>query len=276
VIFLELAAQGIRGVAPAGGRATLRPGYNVVAADGAVLRRLLEALLFPDGKELEPLPRAPGGPANAALRAGLTLIGDDRITYRLVREFGGVAQLHRFDGAKRSFALVAQDLTEIAGVLKGPAGAPSPERFATLLTLSAAELPSKQGGAGSSSSLQTSPRASLSPAQLQKKISDLKVEHAKAKIAEKLQYQQDGLQSRAFKLDETLKAGAKLKEGLERAQADQRALEPVVAVLSRLGDAEAKLAAFEKASSKREEALGRVATEREALEAEEARGAPRR
>ena len=52
---------------PAGGRATLRPGYNVVAADGAALRRLLEALLHPD-------PRDAGGavarPGRARHRAG--------------------------------------------------------------------------------------------------------------------------------------------------------------------------------------------------------------
>jgi hypothetical protein len=274
VILLEFAAQGVRGVAPTGGRATLRPGYNVVAADGAVLRRLLDALLFPDARDAEPLPRAPGGPANAALRAGLTLIGNDRITYRLVRDFGGASQLHRFDPEKRSFALVAQELPEIAGVLRSAGGAPTQARFATLLSLSAADLPSKQGAGGASSAPQAAPRSSLSPAQLQKKIADLKAELVKAKVAEKLQVQQDGLQSRIFKLDETLKAGAKLKEGLAKARADRDGLEPVAAVLARLGDADAKLQAFEKAASKREEALGRVTSEREAIEVEEAHGAP--
>jgi hypothetical protein len=274
VILLEFAAQGIRGVAPAGGRATLRPGYNVVAADGAVLRRLLEALLFPDSSDGASLPRAPGGPANAALRAGLTLIGDDRITYRLVREFGGASQLHRFDAEKRSFALVAQDPTEIAGVLKTAGGAPSPQRFSSLLSLCAAELPSKQGGVGAVAGPAAAARSSLTPAQLQKKIAELKGELAKAKVSEKLQIQQDGLQARSFKLDEVLKAGAKLKEGLEKAQADLAGLQPVVSALSRLGDADAKLAAFEKSASKREEALTRVTSEREAIQAQEERGAP--
>jgi hypothetical protein len=273
VILLEFAAQGIRGVAPAGGRATLRPGYNVVAADGAVLRRLLDALLFPDGAEQEPLPRAPGGPANAPLRAGLTLIGDDRITYRLVRDLGGAAQLHRFDAEKRSFALVAQDLAEIAGVLRTAGGVPTQARFSALLCLAAADLPSKQGGLAASAPA-TAPRTSLSPAQLQKKIADLKGELAKAKVSEKLQYQQDGLQARVFKLDEALKAGTKLQEGLARAEEEQKALAPVVAALERLGDADARIAAFEKAASKREEALARVAAERETLDAAEAAGAP--
>jgi hypothetical protein len=274
VIFLEFAAQGIRGVAPTGGRATLRPGYNVVAADGAVLRRLIDALLFPDLPITEPFPRAAGGPANAALRAGLTLIGNDRITYRLVRDLGGAAQLHRFDAEKRSFALVAQELGEIAEVLRAAGGAPGPGRFATLLSLCAADLPSKQGGAIAAAASLAPQRTSLSPAQLQKRIADLKGELAKAKVAEKLQYQQDGLQAKSFKLDETLKAGAKLREGLAKAEEERAALAPVADALSRLGDPEAKLASFEKAASKREEALARVGAEREAIQAEEALGAP--
>jgi hypothetical protein len=275
VILLEFAAQGIRGVAPTGGRATLRPGYNVVAADGAVLRRLLDALLYPDLPETEPLPRAPGGPAGGAMRAGLTLVGNDRVTYRLVRDFGGVAQLHRFDTEKRSFALVAQDLSEIAETLRTAGGAPQPDQFSALLSLSAADLPSKASGVGlGASSSAPQPRPSLSPDQARKKVAELKGELEKAKVSEKLQFQQDGLQAKAFKLEETLKAGAKLKEGLERAEAERKSLEPVVEVLSRLGDADAKLAAFEKSAAKREEALARVAAEREAIEAAEQAGAP--
>jgi len=76
VTFLEFAAQGVRGVAPTGGRATLRPGYNVLAADGAVLRRLVEALLYPDAKDGDTLPRAGGGPANdRGHRHGPTALG---------------------------------------------------------------------------------------------------------------------------------------------------------------------------------------------------------
>ena len=274
MILLEFAAQGIRGVAPTGGRATLRPGYNVVGVDGAVLKRLLDALLFPDAADAELLPRAPGGPAGAAMRAGLTLVGNDRITYRLVRDFAGAAQLHRFDPEKRSFALVAQDLAEIAETLRTVAGAPTRERYSTLLCLSAAELPSKAGGVGMSPSAAPAPRASLAPDQARKRIAELKGELAKAKVSEKLQYQQDGLQARSFKLEEALKAGAKVREGLERALQERAALEPVVAVLTRLGDADAKLATFEKAASKREEALARVTAEREAIQAAEEAGAP--
>lgn len=274
MILLEFAAQGVRGVAPAGGRATLRPGYNVVAADGAVLRRLLEALLFPDAADGETLPRAPGGPAGGQLRAGLTLVGNDRVTYRLVRDFGGASQLHRFDAETRSFALLTQELAEITQVLRSFGGAPSPERFAALLCLSGADLPSRQGGGLAHSAGAAPVRVALPPEQARKKIADLKGELLKAKESEKLQTRQDGLQARVFKLEETLKAGAKLKEGMGKAQADRAALDPVVAVLAQLGDPEAKLGAFEKAASKREEALGRLTAERETIQRAEELGAP--
>jgi hypothetical protein len=149
VILLELAAQGVRGFAPAGGRATLRPGYNVVAADGAVLRLLLEALFYPGPKDGDALPRVSGGPANAPVRAGLTVVGNDKVTYRLVRDFASGAQLHRFDPEKRSFALVSQDLAEIAKAMQRTVGAPPRNRLGALLSLSAEDLPSKQGGVAS-------------------------------------------------------------------------------------------------------------------------------
>ena len=48
MLVLEIATQGVRGLAPAGGRFALKAGYNVVAADGPTLRRLVEAMLHPD------------------------------------------------------------------------------------------------------------------------------------------------------------------------------------------------------------------------------------
>jgi hypothetical protein len=273
VILLEFAAQGIRGVAPAGGRATLRPGYNVMAADGAALRRLLEALLYPDPRDGEALPRAAAGPAGAAVRAGLTLVGNDRITYRLVRDFSAGAQLHRFDPEKRSFALVAQDLPGIAAFLQRTIGVPPAARLAAVLALSAAELPSRAGGAAPAVAA-PAPRAALTPEQSRKRLALLRDELEKAKIAEKLQYQLDGLQSQLFRIEEALKAGAKIREGLEKAEAARAELSQTAAIAEKLGDPAARLAAFEKASARRDEAAAKVAAEREALAAVEERGAP--
>jgi hypothetical protein len=274
VILLEFAAQGIRGVAPAGGRVTLRPGYNVVAADGVVLRRLVEALLYPDPRDGDVLPRAGGGPANAPMRAGLTLVGNDKITYRLVRDFATGAQLHRFDPQARSFALVAQDLGQIAAFLQGTVGVPPPGRLGALLALAAAELPSKAGGPAGGPGPAAPQRASLSPEQARKRIAQLRDELAKAKVAEKLQYQLDGLQGQLFRLEEALKAGAKIREGLEKAEAARAELGEASSVAERLGDADAKLAAYEKASARKEEAAAKVTAERDAFAEVETRGSP--
>ncbi len=276
MIFLEFAAQGIRGVAPAGGRATLRPGYNVMAADGAVLRRLAEALLHPDPSDGDALPRASGGPAGAPVRAGLTLVGNDKITYRLVRDFAAGCQLHRFDAEKRSFALVSGDLAQIGRFLRDTAGAPKPERLSALLAVAAAELPSKSGGGGGLAPAAAAPqRATLTPDQARRRIASLRGELERARAAEKLQYQQDGLQSQLYKLDEALRGGAQIREGLERAEAARAELEGAAQAAARLGDAEAKLAAFEKAASRREEAAAKVAAEREGIAQTEEAGAPR-
>jgi hypothetical protein len=274
VILLELAAQGIRGVAPAGGRATLRPGYNVVTAEGAALRRLIEALFYLDPSDGDALPRAAGGPANAPLRAGLTVVGNDRITYRLVRDFAAGAQLHRFDAEKRSFALVSADLAEIAKAMRTTVGVPSRGRLGALLALSAADLPSKQGGGAGAAVTAPPARASLTPEQAKKRIEALRAELEKAKVAEKLQYQLDGLQAKLFKLEETLKGAAKIHEGLEKAEAARAEVEAAANLAASLGDADAKLAAYDKATARHDDAQAKVAAERQALGEAEAAGAP--
>lgn len=265
-------------MAPAGGRAALRPGYNVVAADGAALRRLLEALWYPDPRDGESLPRAPGVPSGAPVRAGLTLVGADRVTYRLVRDFAAGCQLHRFDPEKRAFAPVAQELAAIAAFLQQTVGVPPPARQAALLTFGAAELPSKAGGAslsqGAAAATAAAARPALTPEQGRKRVAELRAELARAEAAEKLQYQLDGLQSKLFKLEEALKSGARIRDGLAAAESDRAACQAVAEVAAGMGDAEAKLAAAAKASARRDEALARVAAEREALTEAAARGGP--
>ncbi len=268
VILLELAAQGVRGLAFPGGRATFRPGYNVVAAEGGAMRRLLEALLWPTPADAEAGPRASGGPG-ASVRAGLTVVGDDGVTYRLVRDLGGACQLHRFDAARRSFAPVAQGIDEVAAQLLGTVGVPERGHFGALLALSASDLPSKHAGAGlRAGAPAVAPRRPLTPAEVQRRVAELRGEMERSQLAEKLQYQLDGLQSRFFKAEETLKAGEKIREGLAAAQAALRELDAAAGVLDGLGDAEARLAAYEKAAARREEALARVEAEKSVLEAQ--------
>jgi hypothetical protein len=277
VILLEFAAQGIRGVAPAGGRATLRPGYNVVAADGPALRRLLEALLYPDPRDADALPRPSGAATGVSLRAGLTLIGNDKITYRLVRDFQGGAQLHRFEAEKRSFALVASDLKQIAVFLQKTAGVPAAPKLSALLGLAASELPSKQssGGMGGAAAALQPARSGLSAEQAKRRIAQLRAELEKAKVAEKLQAQADENQHRSFKVEEILKGGAQAREGLAKAEEARAELDGFAELIASIGDVNAKLALYQKATAKREEALARVGAERGAMDEAEAAGAPK-
>jgi hypothetical protein len=272
VILLELAAQGVRGVAPAGGRATLRPGYNVVAADGAALRRLLETLFHPDPRDAELLPRVPGASVGSAVRAGLTLVGDDRVTYRLVRDYATGCQLHRFDPQRRAFALVSQDLAEIRRVLQESAGAPTPGRLGALLALSAADLPSRQAGAVATAP--AAPRAALTPEAARKRIAALQSELDRARLAEDLQAKLDALQSHRFAADEALRAGGRVREGLEKAEAARAELDGVAGTAAALGDPEARLDAYEKALARRDEAVAKAAAERDETGGEAPPAAP--
>jgi len=250
-------------VAPAGGRASLRPGYNVVAADGQALRRLLEALFYPGPRDAETVPHASLVPGGAGVRVGVTLAGNDGVTYRLVRDLGGAAQLHRFDAGRRAFALVSQTLPEIAHFLATTVGVPPRGRFGALLSLSAGDLPSRQAGPGLRAGLPApGPRKPLGPEEARKKLVELRAELARAQAADKLQYQLDGLQSRVFKLEEVIRAGDKIREGLASAEVALVEIQPLADVADRLGDVDARVAAFEKAASRRDEALAKLAEER--------------
>lgn len=277
MILLELAAQGVRGVAPPGGRATLRPGYNVIAVDGVVMRRLIEALLYPDPRDADTVPRAaPAGPGQNALRAGLTLVGNDSVTYRLVRDFSAGTQLHRLDPEKKAFTPVSADLSEIGQFLRSQIGVPARGQLDVLFGLSGSELPSRLAGAqgGGGSGPKAAKRPVLDPGEASARMKELKEELAKAKTAEKLQYQLDGLQNRAFKIEETLKSGEKVRAELEAAESALQELSAAAAVSDKLGDVEGRVALYEKSAAKRDEATAKLADERAQVDELAARGKP--
>jgi len=275
VLLLEIAAQGVKGVAPTSGRLTFRAGYNVVAAEGPALRRLLEALLYPGPRDAETLPRAAPGPGGAPVRAGVTLVGNDQVTYRLVRDFAAGCQLHRFDPQQRSFALVSQELSEIAAHLTGAAGLPSKSRLAALLAVGAADLPSRSAAVGLAAASAAPPAARRqSPEQVQKRLLELRAELERARKAEKAQYRMDGLQSRLYQVEEALREGARVREGLASAEGALQELARVEAVVVRLGDVEGRIAQHAKAVVRREEGLARVEAERELLAGIAGQGTP--
>ena len=272
MLLLEIAAQGVKGVSPAGGSARLRPGYNVVPVDGPVLFRLLDALFHPSRPEGDAF-RAVAAAHGSTVRAGVTVVGNDGLTYRILRDFAAGCHLHRFDPKKRAFALVGQEVGPIAELLETVVGVPSRERL-RLLTVSAADLPSRSAVSSASGPPLGAARRSLTPDELQKRRAELRDELERSRKAEKLQYQLDGLQGRLFKLEEMLKEGARLREATAAAEGSLAALAPAAAASEQLGDVDEQLAAHAKAVAKRDEALAKIAAEREDLEAAGTQGPP--
>ena len=272
MLLVEIAAQGVKGVSPAGGSARLRPGYNLVPFEGAALRRLLEALFHPSPRDGEALRGA--GAGSGPVRAGVTVLGSDGVTWRLVRDFAAGCQLQRLDPERRAFTLAAQTLEEVAAVLRDQVGVPARGQLA-LLTLAAGDLPSRHGAGLSVHPPQAAARRPLAGAEAEKRLGELRAELARAESAEKLQYQLDGLQSRLFKAEEALREGARLRDAAQVAETALAASGPVAAVAESLGDVEAKLAVHARAVARRDEALAKLEGERSAVEEEASRGAPR-
>ncbi|WNG47035.1 chromosome segregation protein SMC [Archangium minus] len=145
--FVEVAVQNVRGFAPAG-RFALKPGYLVLKppADMSPLAGLALALLYADGR---------GGDASFAAsaqkpgKAALTLVGQDSVTYRVLRELGGGGSLHRLNPSTKQPELVTQDTTEANQFLRGQVGLPPRTTFEQLFCLQSAQLPSRRPrGAG--------------------------------------------------------------------------------------------------------------------------------
>ncbi|MFL5262551.1 MAG: hypothetical protein ACJ79L_09130, partial [Anaeromyxobacteraceae bacterium] len=255
MLLLEIAAQGVKGVSPPGGTVRLRPGYNVVLADGAALLRVLQALFHPAEGDADAL-RATG--AAGPLRVGATFAGDDGVTYRIVRDFARGAQVQRLDPQRRAFAPLATSQEEVASLLAGAAGVPSRARLAQL-SLAVADLPSRRAaavpaGAGA--------RRTRSAPEAEKRLADLRAELERSRRAERLQYQLDAVQSRLFRADAALADGARLRAAADAAEAALAETAPLQAALAGLGDLEAALASHARAVAKRDEALARTAAER--------------
>jgi hypothetical protein len=273
VLLLEIAAQGVRGFSSPGGRMALRPGYNVVGGDGAVVRRLLQALLHPDLPADRSLV-APGT-GGAPVRAGLTLTGDDGATWRVVRDLAGPCHLQRYDAGRRAFQSVEQDPRRAAEALR-QAGAPGPDRFAAILCLSETDFPSRQParGLGGASAAPPPPSRALPADEARRKLAALRDELARARAAEGVQARLDAQQQRLFKLEEMLKSGEQVGERIRAAEAALAGLASAEAALGRLEDPGARITAYHRSTARRDEALGKIATERE-VRPDDAGGAAR-
>jgi hypothetical protein len=145
--FVEVAVQNVRGFSPAG-RFSLKTGYLVLKppAEMSPLAGLSLALLYADGR---------GGDASLAAsaqrpgKAALTFVGQDSVTYRVLRELGGGGSLHRLNPTTKQPELVTQDTAEANQFLRGQVGLPPRTNFEQLFCLHAAQLPSRRPrGAG--------------------------------------------------------------------------------------------------------------------------------
>jgi hypothetical protein len=78
-----------------------------------------------------------------------------------------------------------------------------------------------------------------------------------------------------FKLDEVLKGDVRVREEVEKAVAELKLHGPAADLLVKLPDPEARVAAYDKAAARHDEAVAKIADEREAIAAAEAASAPR-
>lgn len=298
--FVEVAVQNVRGFSPAG-RFALKTGYLVLKPpmpELSPLAGLSLALLYADGR---------GGDAALAAsqqkagKAALTFVGQDSVTYRVLRELGGGGSLHRLNPATKQPELVTQDTAEANQFLRGQVGLPPRTTFEQLFCLQAAQLPSRRPrGAGrpaSTSGLRThsspgmpalrsptspgmaaisSPGMSISspgvlPASdipaAEAKVRELEKELVFCKEVDNLQFEVDGLNSQVFDLEGKLRSTDGLKEKLRQAEAAWNG-EPTPESFGLPQDIVARAERYPRTLARRDEALARLQSEREVAEEE--------
>ncbi len=273
--FNEVAVQNVRGFSPAG-RFPLKPGYLVLkspASEPTPLAGLTLALLYADGRGGEASFAAPGQRGKAAL----TFVGQDGVTYRLLRELGGTGTLHRINPSSQQPELVTQDATEMNQYLRGQAGLPPRTTFEQLCCLQASQLPTRRprpkaaGGkaevkapslSGGLASVQSvAPAGDVYAAEA--KLEELEEELVVAREVEQIQFQADGLSSQIFELDSKLKSTEGLQAKLREAEAAWAAA-PSAESLGLPQDILQRVERFPKAQARRDDALARLQAERDA------------
>lgn len=266
--LLELQAQGVKGCSPSV-RAPLKPGYVVLKPATAApppLLALVAAILYSDGR---------GGDASFAAdgakgKVGFTILGNDQVTYRLVRELGGAGVLQKLNKATTSFELVSDSASDIGTYLRATVGLPSRSAFEQIFTCTAAQMPSRRPRAvkGGAAALGTTPaRPSMAhnmpvePASdipaAQAKVVELEKELKLAKDIEALQFQQDGITRQMDELEQKMKGSEGLRAALEQAQSDARSAPDTVS-LGLPADIAHKAQRYQDAVQRRDEALAKL------------------
>ncbi|RKH65516.1 ATP-binding protein [Corallococcus llansteffanensis] len=272
--FVEVAIQNVRGFSPAG-RFPLKTGYLILkppTADVLPLAGLSLSLLYSDGRGGDSSFVGSGGRSG---KAALTFVGQDGMTYRVLRELGGSGSLHRLNPTTSQPELMSSDTGEINQYLRGQAGLPPRTTFEQVYCLQLVMLPSRRPrkaspkvaaakASGSTPSLATA--SAVQPAEdipaAEAKVKALEKEVVVSREVDQLQFKVDELSSLIFEADSKLKGGEGLKTAIAEAEAAWRAA-PTPESLGLPQDILSRVKRHPKAVARRDEALARLETDRD-------------
>lgn len=274
MLFLELAAQGVKGFSPSI-RVALKPGYLALKSPidlPAPLAGLVAALAFPDGRGGDAAFLAPGAKVG---RAGLSIQGNDGSVWRIVRDLGGAGGLHKLNKATNQFEVVSQDAAEMAQSLRAGAGFPARTTWEQLFTITGPQLPTRRpkGPARAPAAAKSAPPRMQSglwadpgagggsgePADPEK-VKALEAELVNAKRAAELQFRMDGVTSELFALESRLKSKDELKARVDAAREEAKKAAAMSAALP--DDIIARAERYPDERKRYEEQLSRLREER--------------
>jgi hypothetical protein len=242
-----------------------QPGQDALPLSG-----LCAALLFPDGRGGDAEYRGQG---QAVSRAAITMMGNDQLVYRLIRNLGGSGALQKLNPADQQFELLSEDPTEIGQFLRSQVGLPAKKAFEALFSFTSRQLPTKRprpSAAVASTPPSTTLLMGAAPlveaardiGAAEAKIAALQAELALSSEVERIQARADEVASTLFGIEERLKGSQTLKEELRRAEgAHSRA--PTVESLKLPPDIAARAERFPALAEKYEQAMAKLASERE-------------
>ncbi len=235
MLFLELAAQGVRGFSPSI-RLALKPGYIALKSPGdlpAPLAGLILALSFPDGRGGDAAYLAPGAKAG---RAGLSIQGNDGSVWRIVRDLGGAGGLHKLNKATNQFDVISQEAGEMGQSLRSGAGFPARSTWEQLFTLTGPQLPTRRPKGPAKAAAAPAAKAAPRMAQNQwnmdvggvsaedaAKLPALEAELVTAKRAAEVQFKLDGVNSELYELEARSKSWSEVGDRLKAAKAELNA-----------------------------------------------------
>ncbi|HWV37845.1 MAG TPA: hypothetical protein VN033_05145 [Vulgatibacter sp.] len=259
--LVDLILQGVKGF-PAEARLAFGPGLVVLRPAETELRKVLDALLYPDDRLDDDL-EVHGAPAS---RAALTLRTRDGGTWRMVRDLRGGSALQRLDDSTGRFATVSTKAAEIGPYLRSHAGLPSRTCWTETFTLGFGDFPSATCREEAPPAVfEVRPAPAPAPPSTPPdpdRIRALEEELRVAKEIEALEFKLDSVRGRILALDERFKAvpPAEAKvEAARRASAFFREGESLP------DDLAERTSRYDAATERRDSALARLAQEAERL-----------